>query len=137
LIQNPYLSYRQEVESKIEQLTKPVLHLSIHSFTPTFNEVERKVDIGLLFDPERQRELVFCNRLKESLSELLTGTTILFNEPYRGIDDGFTTHLRGKYDDSSYLGIEIEISQKYTPDLKAIKKALSIAIDRTMTSDIF
>ena len=38
---------------------------------------------------------------------------IKFNEPYKGTDDGFTTYLRTKFSDDEYLGIEIEVNQKY------------------------
>jgi predicted N-formylglutamate amidohydrolase len=40
----------------IEASKKPVLHLSIHSFTPIWSGVERKVDIGILFDPDNKSE---------------------------------------------------------------------------------
>jgi hypothetical protein len=35
------------------------------------------------------------------------------NYPYQGTSDGFTTHLRKKFPDSQYVGIELEVNQKH------------------------
>jgi predicted N-formylglutamate amidohydrolase len=125
-----YLPYRKEVENAIGRLKNPVLHLSIHSFTPVLNDIVRAVDIGLLFDPSRSFETGFCNRYLENLKQLLPAMRIEFNEPYLGIDDGFTTYLRKKFCDGEYAGIEIEINQKFmnTPDVAIIQSALSKAL---------
>lgn len=113
LKQRYYFPYRRSVEMQIGTLSKPVVHLSIHSFTPEMNCVVRTVDIGLLFDPSRKSESVFCERLREKLQNRLKGYNIAFNEPYLGIDDGFTTYLRTQYSDEAYAGIEIEVNQRY------------------------
>jgi hypothetical protein len=34
------------------------------------------------------------------------------NEPYSGLDDGFTLHLRRTWTDSTYAGIELEMNQR-------------------------
>jgi hypothetical protein len=36
------------------------------------------------------------------------------NYPYRGDADGLTTHLRKRYPDGRYTGVEIEVNQKHT-----------------------
>jgi predicted N-formylglutamate amidohydrolase len=125
-----YHPYRKKVIQDIRQREKPVLHLSIHSFTPIWNGVERAVDIGLLFDPERKLETTCITRLKETLESLLTGYQIKFNAPYRGIDDGFTTYLRTQFADERYAGIEIEINQKFAGSdrMAAIVEALTRSI---------
>ncbi len=113
ILQRYYYPHRNSVEDVISKLTKPVLHLSIHTFTPVLDGKERSVDVGLLFDPDRTAETEFCGRFLDGLELMLPGMRIEFNEPYKGTDDGFTTYLRTKFVDRDYLGIEIEINQKF------------------------
>ncbi len=107
-----YLPYRNQVENEINRSPKPVLHLSIHTFTPIFNGVKREVEIGLLFDPARKYESQFCQDYLNALLPVPPAHNIQFNQPYLGVDDGFTTYLRSRFEDAAYAGIEIEISQK-------------------------
>jgi predicted N-formylglutamate amidohydrolase len=92
--------------------------------------VERKVDIGLLFDPDRPSEVALCENLLLQLQVRLPAMKIIFNEPYKGIEDGLTTHLRTLFPDDDYAGIEIEISQKYNNERQrtAISGALTGAL---------
>ena len=129
LIDKYYIPYRSEVEGKIiEHLHRgeKVLHISMHTFTPSLNGVERMVDIGILCDEEKPMELEFSNSWREKLSNQLSDKLVMINMPYNGADDGFTTYLRSKYKESDYLGIELEINQKYinTDSWSLIKKAL-------------
>ncbi|TYB75759.1 N-formylglutamate amidohydrolase [Bizionia myxarmorum] len=115
VLQQFYKPYREAVECEISNLIKQgetVLHLSIHSFTPIWNQEERSVDIGLLFDPRVLQEKQFCKSLK---SEILSSEIykIRFNQPYLGKADGFTSYLRKQFP-ANYLGIEIEINQKFS-----------------------
>lgn len=131
LIRTLYLPYREAVENDIlrmlETTQQPVHHLSIHSFTPVWEGVERAVDIGLLFDPDRLAETRFCQHYKRSLQRSLPTFSIRFNEPYQGVDDGFTTYLRTRFSDDQYSGVEIEINQKFinTPHWPMILQALA------------
>ena len=113
LLQQFYYPYRNGVEDVISKVSKPALHLSIHTFTPVWNGVTRTADIGILFDPERKTETEFCKRLFDGLEQSLPLLNIRLNEPYKGTDDGFTTYLRTKFTSDEYLGIEIEVNQKY------------------------
>lgn len=111
-----YFPYRNEVELKISDFInngEPVLHLSIHTFTPSLNGIERLVDIGILCDEQKQLELELSNQLVDKLSSMLPDMLIMINMPYNGADDGFTTYLRTKFDQKDYLGLELEINQKY------------------------
>jgi predicted N-formylglutamate amidohydrolase len=112
LVANFHQPYREAVERTIASLPKPVLHLSIHSFTPVWNGKERMVDIGLLFDPARPLENHFCTAWRDLLKKH-TDLRVEFNEPYQGIDDGFTTYLRTVLTDDAYAGIEVEVNQKF------------------------
>lgn len=113
LIDTVYLPFRQSVEGYISVSPKPVLHLSVHTFTPVWAGNERAVDIGILFDPDREGEQTFSTQLHSALSRQLPDFRIRYNEPYAGKDDGHTTHLRTKFSSEEYLGIELEINQKF------------------------
>ena len=132
LIQKFYKPYRDSVMAEIAKSARPIVHLSIHSFTPIWNNEERKVDVGILFDPERNSELTFSKRLKENLQHHAPTLQILFNEPYQGTDDGFTTWLRRKYTDTDYAGIEIEVNQKFTSNLTFMKDLLLESIRKSV-----
>lgn len=118
LIQSYYRAYRDEVESYICSLViqAPVLHVSVHSFTPVFNGMPRKTDIGLLFDPERQFEKEISREWQAALQTKLPSQNIHFNLPYHGTSDGFTTYLRTRFADGNYAGIELEVNQKHLAD---------------------
>jgi predicted N-formylglutamate amidohydrolase len=126
LKQQIYVPYRQAVEDAIQRLPKPVVHLSIHSFTPVLDGKTRQADIGLLFDPSRIFEAQICDSWSRNLARALPGFSIRFNEPYRGTDDGFTTWLRTKFTDQDYAGIEVEVNQKFNAEsvLTEIQTAL-------------
>jgi predicted N-formylglutamate amidohydrolase len=113
ILQQYYYPHRNGVEDVISKVSKPVLHLSIHTFTPVLNNNVRSVDVGILFDPARKAESDFCKQLLDGLEQALPFLVIKFNEPYKGTDDGFTTYLRTKFNDAEYLGVEIEVNQKY------------------------
>ena len=68
LLIKDYQEYRDRLRKRIES-EKRVLHLSIHSFTPVFNDEVRSCDIGLLYDPKQTREKNFCRQLKNILQE--------------------------------------------------------------------
>lgn len=140
LITTYYRPYRDEVEAKISRLVgegNEVLHLSVHSFTPIVNGIERSVDIGILFDDNRANELGFSSIWKAMLQELLPELTVMFNCPYQGADDGFTTYLRTRFLDHQYMGIELEVNQKYveTPVFKEIEKALVNSLSKLANND--
>lgn len=130
LLDKYYFPYRLRVENALAQLAKPALQLSIHTFTPVLNEKVRLTDIGILFDPTRLFESTLSDKLLNSLRQNLPGLRIEFNEPYKGIDDGFTTYLRTRFSDEEYAGIEIEINQKIATgdELDKVIAALSASI---------
>ena len=135
IIEHYYTPYRERLERYILNHLgrKPLLHLSVHTFTPIMNGVERGVDIGLLFDENNPIEREFCNHWRQLLVEVLPQKNVMLNVPYNGSDDGFTTHMRQKAT-GEYLGIEIEINQKYagTNEMKTFVNALIKTIDRAI-----
>ncbi|WP_437203138.1 N-formylglutamate amidohydrolase [Planctomicrobium sp. SH664] len=115
LVETFYTPYRERVEATIRRSLKagPVLHVSVHSFTPVMNEKTRRTDIGLLFDPARELESAICRHWRKTLQGELPDHKIHFNLPYRGTSDGFTVTLRKMFADRDYAGIEIEVNQKF------------------------
>lgn len=132
LIDTFYLPYRSRIENEIGKSQKPVLHIGVHSFTPTWDNVEREVDIGLLFDPTRKFELEFCQHYEQALNAVPPPYRIQFNKPYLGIDDGFTTYLRTKFEDNHYAGIEIEINQKLISNHEEMAQKLIMGLKKVV-----
>lgn len=115
IIDTHYLPYRISVEHEIAKLISSnnlVVHLSIHSFTPELNGKKRHCDIGLLYDSGIKKEQEFCKQLKTEILKQSSSLNVRFNYPYLGKSDGFTTFLRKQFP-NAYLGIEIEVNQKF------------------------
>ncbi|WP_179022387.1 N-formylglutamate amidohydrolase [Winogradskyella forsetii] len=128
-----YVPYRTEVEHKIAEYIKAkqqVIHLSLHSFTPELNGDLRNADIGLLFDSRNKKEQEFCKKMKDTLLQQKPNFSIRFNYPYLGKADGFTTFLRKQFP-TDYLGIEIEVNQKFTD-----KNSMELELKDTMYKTI-
>ncbi len=110
-----YRPYRRAVESRLARLVleakKRVLHLSIHSFTPSLNGEVRNAEVGILYDPQRRWEADLARRLAANVEKLGDGIGVRRNYPYVGYSDGFTTHLRRLLPAGRYAGIEIETRQ--------------------------
>jgi predicted N-formylglutamate amidohydrolase len=131
LIQRYYLPYWRAVEGAVEKALsrgRRVLHLSVHSFTPRLAGVTRGTDIGLLFDPSYEQETGFCRLWRAMLRRHAPRLRVRHNYPYRGTGDALTTSLRQKFSTRPYLGIEIEINQKFPRGderrWKALRKVL-------------
>lgn len=111
-----YWPYRAEIKSEIDRLVgqrESVLHLSVHSFTPVLDGKKRVADIGLLYDPRRRGESLFCRHWKRQLGQVAPLLRVRLNYPYSGRSDGFTTHLRSLFGEQVYLGIELEVNQRF------------------------
>ena len=126
---SPIYKSIKEVKEKIAKEIEAgheVLHLSVHTFTPQLNGVVRTVDVGILFDENQLPESEFSRAFRDKLESRLPDYNIMLNIPYNGADDGFTTYLRTKFSPNDYLGIELEVNQKYvnTPDLGIIKEGM-------------
>lgn len=115
IVDQYYFPYRLGVENAINDLMThgAVLHLSIHSFTPVMNDEVRNTDVGLLYDPSRCGEKEFCRWWRQQLFVSENRLKVRFNYPYQGRSDGLVTFLRKRYPADRYLGIELEINQKY------------------------
>ncbi len=111
-----YFPHRDRVTARIDRLMADghrICHISLHSFTPELNGELRNADIGLLYDPQRPLEKGFCQRWQRELEKNDDSFRVRRNYPYRGAADAFVTALRKRYPHDSYLGIELELNQKW------------------------
>lgn len=120
-----YTPFRQATHHKVEEIIKSkkrCFHLSIHSFTPVLDGEVRSTDIGLLYDPKHSLEKQFCLNWKKTLmKDLMFKFNIHMNKPYKGTSDGHITALRKLYKPTEYMGIELEVNQKYLLDINMIQ----------------
>lgn len=123
VINQYYLPYRQKTEALIQaNIDKgyQVLHISVHSFTPVFNDVVRNAGIGLLYDPKRHGEQEVTRQWQALLAQNIPLIRIRMNYPYKGASDGFTSALRKKHPEQHYLGIELEMNQSLMKNKESI-----------------
>lgn len=116
ILRRYYLPYREQVEGRIAAQVSGgsrVLHISAHSFTPVLGNEVRNADVGLLYDPRRPAEAVFCRRWQQAIQSLAADIRVRRNYPYTGRSDGLTAWLRRRFPAAYYLGIELEVNQRY------------------------
>lgn len=137
-----YLPYRQKVENSVIAALRAcdrVVHVSSHTFVPALAGEVRNADIGLLYDSSRLYETRLCLAWQAALREAMPALVVRRNYPYRGTSDGLTTHLRRRFRASQYMGIEIEVNQKYTlGDARRwakLRKTITRALHAALKSD--
>jgi len=111
-----YDPYRTEVKAALLEYigkVRRVLHLSVHTFTPVLSGKVRDADLGFLYDPARKNETSFCLFWQKVIHRIGPELQTRRNYPYKGTSDGFTAYLRDFFPEDSYLGIELEVNQKY------------------------
>jgi predicted N-formylglutamate amidohydrolase len=107
-----YFPHRGRVEAEVaKRLTRGVLHIAVHSFTPRLHGETRRADIGLLYDPVSRAERELCQRWKATLRDLSPQLVVRRNYPYLGKGDGLASYLRRKFGTHRYIGVELETNQ--------------------------
>ena len=131
LAQRHYAPYRTKVEQLLSSAIQNgarAVHLSSHSFTPALRGEVRNADIGLLYDPRRSGEVELAKRWQRALHDVAPALVVRRNYPYEGKNDGLTSHLRKRFSENAYVGIEIEVNQKHVfsgiGSLRRITRAL-------------
>lgn len=99
--------FAQQLRTAISK-GRPVLHLSMHSFTPVLNGARRPMHVGLLYDPSRKPERALAVALRRALRTLDPQLVVALNRPYHGRADGHIPALRKLHAPARYAGIEIE-----------------------------
>lgn len=113
LLEEYYRPYREKIVDTVRKSKSDsgrLVHVSVHTFTPILHGKTRDFDIGLLYDPGRLNEKQIAAGWKTGLSKHFR---VRMNQPYKGTSDGLTTALRKDFPDEQYIGIELEVNQKY------------------------
>ena len=115
IVAQHYRPYRAQVERLVGKAVsrgRRVIHISSHSFTPELGGKVRRADVGLLYHPGRHGEAELGARWKASLAAIAPELKVRRNYPYAGKGDGLTSHLRLRFPQGAYVGIELEINQR-------------------------
>ena len=90
----------------------------------------------LLYDPRRDTEARFCEAWLRELKSLAPHLAVRRNYPYRGSDDGLTTHLRKRFPGEAYTGIELEVNQKQVLEdpraWQSLRRQLVLSFERAL-----
>lgn len=111
-----YRPHRSRVEDDIARRIErgeAVTHIASHSFTPVLNGVVRQADVAWLYDPRRPREAALAQRWLHALAQRAPLLRLRRNYPYQGRGDGLTALLRRRFSGAAYLGIELEVNQRF------------------------
>jgi predicted N-formylglutamate amidohydrolase len=137
-----YRPHRDAVEAAVDQAIAQgtqVIHLASHSFTPVLDGVVRTADVAWLYDSRRAAERDFAMAWQARLSALSPQLRLRRNYPYQGKGDGLTALLRRRHSPERYIGIELEVNQRFVeqggpawPDLRAgVIRSLQQALMRS------
>jgi predicted N-formylglutamate amidohydrolase len=135
LVERYYWPYRRQVTEMIEDGLKRgtwVWHVSLHSFIGDWNGAPRTADIGLLYDPARESERDLCRVWQAELAACLPQLRIRRNYPYLGKADGLTTALRRTFAGRPYVGVELEVNQRWIYPGSPVWRQIQAAVAQTM-----
>ena len=116
ILQHHYRPHRDAVEGAIAghiAAGHRVIHIASHSFTPVLNGVARRADVAWLYDPRRAGEKTFAAAWLMAFAQRAPTLQLRRNYPYQGRGDGLTALLRKRFPDESYVGIELEVNQRF------------------------
>lgn len=116
IIDGYYRPHRQAVESDIARHIasgRRIIHVASHSFTPTLNGLPRQADVAWLYDPRRHGEVAFARAWMRALEQRSPELRLRRNYPYQGRADGLTASLRRHHPEATYVGIELEVNQRF------------------------
>ena len=111
-----YRPHRDAVESEVARQVdagRRVLHVASHSFTPALHGVVRQADVAWLYDPRRPGEGALVGAWLQALKKRRPDLKLRRNYPYAGKGDGLTALLRKRHPPDAYVGIELEVNQRF------------------------
>lgn len=135
LLRAYYLPFRNAFSDAVKEIVckdEMVFHVSVHSFTPVLNNINRNADVGLLYNPGHGKEREIAKRWKQILLSTIPGLRVRFNYPYSGKADGHVVALRKMYGDH-YSGIELEMNNSISEDVEVmmlISQSYSLLCER-------
>jgi predicted N-formylglutamate amidohydrolase len=116
LLDEHYHPHRTRVDAAMAEAVASgdrVVHIASHSFTPELNGHVRTADVGMLYDPGRPGEVAFATAWLDALGRADPSLRLRRNYPYIGKSDGVTQVMRRRYPPERYVGIELEVNQRY------------------------
>ena len=131
IVARHYAPHRAAVETAVQRQIAAgtgVIHIASHSFTPVLDGVLRQADVAWLYDPRRAPEAAFARRWMVELGLRASHLRLRRNYPYQGRGDGLTALLRKRYCGASYVGIELEVNQRFMQQGGAAWSALRQAV---------
>ena len=111
-----YRPHRDAVESEVAgriDACERVLHIASHSFTPELGGVVRQADVAWLYDPRRAGEVALASQWLAALKQRRPDLKLRRNYPYEGKGDGLTSLLRKRHAPKRYVGVELEVNQRF------------------------
>jgi predicted N-formylglutamate amidohydrolase len=130
-MQEYYAPYHQRISQEIDRLEKPFL-VSIHSFTPVMNGLERPWQIGFLWNSNTDVSL----RAAETMAVMEPDFAIGLNQPYSGKTLNYTMDRHAERRGLPYLSIEIRQDLLDTPEnINAWGSRLATLIQKVNKND--
>ena len=111
-----YYPHRKRVAAAVAEIVDAgdcVVQICSHSFTPELNGHVRNADVGMLYDPGRPGEVAFATAWIDALRAADPTLRLRRNYPYLGKSDGVAQSLRRVHPADRYVGIELEVNQRY------------------------
>jgi predicted N-formylglutamate amidohydrolase len=134
-----YRPHRDAVEAEVAcriAAGQRVVHIASHSFTPELGGVVRQADVAFLYDPRRLGEGLFASRWLVALKRLRPELKLRRNYPYEGKGDGLTALLRKRHAPTAYVGLELEVNQRFFLAGGTAWTALCADITRALASAV-
>jgi predicted N-formylglutamate amidohydrolase len=119
ILKTYYHPHRQTVDAAVAAAIAAgdrVIHIASHSFTPELNGHVRTADVGMLYDPGRSGEVALARAWLLALKAADASLRLRRNYPYLGTSDGVTMSLRKKHPPERYVGVELEVNQRYVEE---------------------
>lgn len=132
-----YRPHRDAVEGAVARLVAAgarVIHIASHSFTPVMGGVVRSADVAWLYDPKRAGEPALARRWMKALAQRAPALRLRRNDPYRGHGDGLTKLLRSRFTEAAYVGIELEVNQRFVQEGGAAWQGLRASLVASLAS---
>lgn len=137
ILQAHYRPHRDAVEGGIAHaiaLHGAVVHVASHSFTPVLDGQPRRADVAWLYDPRRAGEALLARRWMQALDQRCPGLQLRRNYPYQGRSDGLAALLRKRYSGAAYVGIELEVNQRFVQRAGAPWRELRAALVESLAA---
>jgi len=137
IIAQHYRPYRDAIEAEVAlQIAagRRVLHVASHSFTPVLHGMTRQADVAWLYDPARAGEVALAAAWLAQFALRAPGLRLRRNYPYQGRGDGLTSLLRKRHADDAYVGIELEVNQRFVASGGAPWEALQAQLTDSLAS---